>query len=95
MLNKIINGILSLPLLAYPFVLLANVMSLAGEKVKGTPFIVTLIFYGFLFFSTLYPLSVIVSWAFIKRNDFRITLIPLLHLLVCGLLFYLWSARRY
>lgn len=89
MLNKIVNGLLSLPLLVYPFVLLANVMSFAGEKAANTPFIETLIFYGFLIVSTLYPLSVIISWAFIKRNNFAITLIPLLHLLVCALLFYL------
>jgi len=92
MLNKIINILLSVPLIAYPFVLLANVMSFAGEgeKVKGIPSIATLSFYAFLVLSTLYPLSVIVSWVFIKRNDFRITLIPLLHLLVC-VLFYLYA----
>ena len=91
MLNKIVNTLLLIPLAVYPFVLLANVMSFAGEKVEGTPFIATVTFYGFLIFSTLYPVSVIVSWKYIKRNNFAITLIPLLHLVVCVLLFYLWS----
>ena len=91
MFNKIINILLSLPLIAYPFVLLANVMSLAGEKTANTPFIETLTFYGFLTLTTLYPLSVIISWVFIKRNNFAITLIPLLHLLLCVVLFYLCS----
>lgn len=91
MINKIINIIFTLPLIIYPFVLLANVMSFAAENRATQPAALRYTSLGFLIVSTLYPVSVVISWLFIKQNKLSITLIPIIHLILCFVCYYLWD----
>jgi hypothetical protein len=47
--------------------------------------------YAFMFVSTLYPLSVFISFRYAKDKNIGIALLPLLHLALCALLMYLWE----
>jgi hypothetical protein len=80
-----------LPLIAYPFVLFANLMSLIAERPKEPlPLGYALIFYGFLLATTAYPAVWIVCgaigwnrahWGSAKSTVFW-SLAPLLYLLL-------------
>lgn len=91
MLIKVLNFTSLIPLLVYPFVLLANVMSLAGEKLATTFKLYNTSRYSFIVVTTLYPISVIVGWKFNELERITLALIPLYHLLLCVALFYIWS----
>lgn len=91
MLIKIITIVGFIPLVIYPFVLLANVMSFAGERSANTTMFNTIISYIFIILSTLYPISILISWKFNPSNKLIIALLPLFHLIMCGILFYIWS----
>ncbi|WP_313374444.1 hypothetical protein [Chishuiella sp.] len=91
MLIKIITIVGFIPLVIYPFVLLANVMSFAGERSANTTMFNTIISYIFIILSTLYPISILISWKFNPSNKLLIALLPLFHLIMCGILFYIWS----
>lgn len=88
----------AVPLLIYPFVLLANVMSLAGTRSGSEPMGQVLVSYAFLFTSTLYPLAylicAILSVAAMKRGRERAGLYwgigPIAYLLGIVLLAGLW-----
>lgn len=59
----------SLPLLIYPFVLLANVMSMAAlSSPTSVSFGLSVAFFGFLIGSTLYPLPYLTSLVFSILN---------------------------
>lgn len=47
----------SLPVIGYPMILLANIMSLAGHRPKGTPPITIVMMKSFLWSTTLYPVT--------------------------------------
>jgi len=91
MLIKIITIVGFIPLVIYPFVLLANVMSFAGERSANTTMFNTIISYIFIILSTLYPISILISWKFNPSNKLIIALLPLFHLIMCGIQFYIWS----
>lgn len=96
--NKIISIILfiigGLPLLIYPFVMLANIMSLAGFAEYGNKNISLVIFVLFLISTSTYPLTYIVCLlSFFKKGIGKIIIpiIPLLHILLIVLLYNLWN----
>ena len=85
----------ALPLLIYPAVLMASVMSLAGGVSGEEPAYLVAIVYGFLIGSLLYPLVYIGSLIayFIVKDIERKALfvkIPFLYLAFCIILLILW-----
>ena len=85
-----------LPLLVYPFVLIANIMSFAAGDVQETPLLLTIASKGFLYASTFYPISVLVAlvFHFINKKG-KLSYIPLLpyaHLMIIALLMVMWVA---
>jgi len=90
----------ALPLLIYPFILLANVLSLAGTKSSTpVPMAQWLIANGFLGCSTLYPLvylaCTIAAVTYARSGKatvaLKLSIVPLAYLGVCGLLLMAWS----
>jgi hypothetical protein len=84
-----------LPLIVYPAVLMASVMSLAGGVSGEEPVYLVIIVYGFLIGSLLYPLVYIGSLIayFIVKDIERKALfvkIPFLYLGFCIVLLILW-----
>ena len=62
----------ALPLLIYPFILMANIMSLAGYGSNDTPFLLNLFSKGFLLSSSAYPVVYVFSvimYFYAKRRD--------------------------
>ena len=85
----IVGGI---PLLLYPFVVMANIMQLAGVSNNENVFM-TLIVNLFIFSSSTYLLTYIVCLVIyiIKRNkDNLISLIPLAQIVITVILFCMW-----
>lgn len=89
------------PLLIYPFILLANVMSLAGTKSSTpVPFLQNLAATSFLWVSTLYPVAyaicaiAAVACSRSGNGSMALTLsaAPLAYLGLCVLLFMGWIA---
>lgn len=91
MLIKILNIIGGLLLLFYPFVLVANVMSLAGERDTNAPILSVISAYLFLVISTLYPISCIVSWKCNPSCRLSIALIPYFNIVLAIILFTIWQ----
>lgn len=87
------------PLIVYPAVLLASVMSLAGVRTGYEPWLMRIVVPSFLVGSIIYPLVYIVSiglvvWAeYQGRSLFslRASVLPLLYLLLLGVLFLAWA----
>lgn len=84
-----------LPLIFYPAVLMASVMSLAGNVAGDEPLMLMVVVYSFLILSLLYPLAYIGSLLgfFLSKDTGRKTLfirIPYAHLGLCILLLVLW-----
>lgn len=89
-----------LPLLVYPFLLLANVMSLAGERTPGDgkAWLASRLF---LWSSTAYPLVFMacfaLAWAAQGRGDGKralaLSVLPLAYLLLVALLFINWQRK--
>jgi hypothetical protein len=85
------------PLLIYPFVLLANVMTLAGYRTgeESILFVSTIVL--FMIFTTSYPLTYILCWIFYFKkssrgyNRTRVLVIPLLHITISIMVGYFWS----
>jgi hypothetical protein len=96
-LSLVLGGI---PLLVYPMVFLAGIMSLAGERSGGEGFGLVVVSNAFLLGSMAYP----AVWIFALVSSFRakrlklekhhswITALPLIYLFGLFLLFNLWSA---
>jgi hypothetical protein len=90
----------ALPLLVYPFVVLANVMSLAGERSGNEPPLLMLVVYSFLLGSLAYPAvyvpCALLAVARVKKNDdntaFWYVVGPLGYLLLLAGLLAIWSA---
>ena len=93
--SKLIHIILFIisviPFGIYPFILLANVMSLAGHRTGNELFLDLLLPYSFLIFSTLYPLTFLYSWINRKRKNLIISLLPIFHVVISIILFFLWE----
>jgi hypothetical protein len=79
-----------IPFGIYPFLLLANVMSLAGHKSGNESFLEMLLPYSFLIFSTLYPLTFFYSWINWRKKKISISLLPIFHIIISLILFFLW-----
>lgn len=97
MKKKLIGTLLfiigSLPLFIYPLVLIANIMSIAGESSGDTPIILSIVFFSFIFFSTIYPLTYILGLIlFIIKQRYIFAILPLLHLLITLMLYIAWGA---
>jgi hypothetical protein len=91
----------AIPLLIYPFLMIANVMSLAAERPHNpVPLVLWLSSQGFLWSSTLYPvvflgcaiMSLVQSHCRDDRTAERYALLPLLYLSGVVALFLLWLA---
>jgi len=82
-----------LPLLIYPFVLIANLMSLAGLGASDQPFMANLLMVLFLIATSTYPLTYIFSAFFVFKRESRykllVALCPVLHILLAYFLFQL------
>jgi hypothetical protein len=87
--------IASIPMAIYPMVLMANVMSLAGERPKNPqpPTLQGALFVTFLYSSLLYPAPLGLSWcwAWVQSKKsalwaFLIATIPLIYLLLVVIL---------
>ena len=80
--------------MVYPFVIMANAMSLAGfEFINGNP-ILKICILLFVLASSTYPLTYITCLIFYSRRGIRknmIPIIPLLHIFVVVLLGYIWG----
>ncbi|WP_138495862.1 hypothetical protein [Paenibacillus pinistramenti] len=96
MSKKAVNVILfilsGLPLLAYPLVLIANLMQVAGDA-AGADFYKLIVVYLFVFLSTTYILTYLISLIvhLVRRNKQRLTsVIPVVHLALTVIVFLLW-----
>lgn len=87
-----------LPLLVYPAVLFAGVMSLAGEPTGDVPLLVRAVVTSFLLGSIIYPLvyipSAIKALGLSRAQEidraYRMSQVPLKFLLVLGALLLVW-----
>ncbi len=86
-------------MLIYPFILLANVMSLAGHpSSKPIPLALLLTSQGFLWTSTLYPIvyvycakqAIACSQTDDPKNSMKVSLVPLLYLCLVAMFFGGW-----
>lgn len=88
-----------LPLLAYPAVFLAGVMSLAGERTGNESAVLVIVARSFLIGSMVYPLIYVpcamaaVSMAKKGRAEsaLKICKVPLVFLAALGVLFFTWA----
>lgn len=78
-----------IPLLFYPIILLANIMSLAGYRTGNEPFLAIFLTYFFLFFSSLYPLTFLYSLLMIKKKNLIISFLPIFHVVIIFILYFL------
>lgn len=96
-LKRVVNTlafvIAGLPLIAYPLVFMANVMSLAGHSTGNESFWLVLVSNCFLIGTTVYPLVFGLSLIFFFTFKMKLTisLIPLGYLVLLFLLFQLWG----
>jgi hypothetical protein len=85
----IISGI---PLLAYPLVLMANIMQLAGARTDEDALLYFIV-YGFILLSSTYVVtyvaSLIAHLVRKKRSKF-VVLLPYFHLLAVVIIFMVW-----
>ncbi len=87
----------AVPLLVYPFIIIANIMSLAGHKTGDETMLLMVTMYSFLAVSTLYPITYIfatarnVSYWNAEKISIKLQLLPLLHLAIIIGLFILWG----
>ncbi|MBI9100038.1 MAG: hypothetical protein JEY91_16270 [Spirochaetaceae bacterium] len=87
----IIFILFGLPLIVYPFVFLANIMSLASYKTGNEPLFLKFISGLFLMSSTLYPLSYLIPLVkYLKKKNYFLILIPIIHLIIVILSFIGW-----
>jgi len=77
----VIGGI---PLLAYPFVILANIMTLAGHWSPDTTVSAKLSVFLFIVLSSAYPFTYHACVQYYRRthNNLAISLVPIIHLAV-------------
>jgi hypothetical protein len=82
LLVKILKFTALIPLLPYPIILMANLMSLMGHRTGNESDEVITNTYSFLIFSSLYPLTLIYSFIRNKNRKISIAVLPLLHLAI-------------
>ncbi len=90
--NKILFILGTLPLLVYPFVVVASVMGLSSRSDVKIPLFNRIMNQCFLWVSLIYPLVVIACYWFSRKmieHDLLFMLIPLLFLTL------LWGCFRY
>lgn len=89
----------ALPLLCYPFVLLANLMTLAGHRSGHESLGLMVAVYAFLIGSTAYPLVYFLCFGFVivrlkekkVRAAIRYSAAPLLYIALLAILMMFWS----
>jgi hypothetical protein len=89
-----------LPLLVYPFVLLADVMSLAAQRSGKDPLLLTILSRSFQLGSLIYPLvylpclaaAIFRLKAHNQRGAVVISAIPVILLILLAILFFAWMA---
>ncbi|MCL9807060.1 hypothetical protein NAT51_16110 [Flavobacterium amniphilum] len=77
---KVLKITSCIPLLPYPIVLLANLMSLMGHRSGDESDALIINTYAFLIVSTLYPATMIYSLVCNKKQRIIIAILPLVHL---------------
>ena len=87
---KILKIISFFPLVIYPFILLANLMSLFGHRSGNESLYLILTCYSFLIFSSLYPLTLIYSLKKNYRKRITIAVLPMIHLIISVMLCVAW-----
>jgi hypothetical protein len=91
-LKKILRIISFIPLVVYPFILLANVMSLAAYKSGEESIFLLIVSKTFLILSTLYPITLVYSLRSKSKNDDFLALLPIIHIVICLFFMGLWMA---
>jgi hypothetical protein len=91
-LKKILRIISFIPLVVYPFILLANVMSLAAYKSGKESIFLLIVSNAFLILSTLYPVTLAYSVLSKSKNEDLRILLPIIHIVVCLFFMALWMA---
>ena len=92
-----------LPLLLYPFVLLAGIMSLAGHSSGDEPALLVAVVNSFLWGSLVYPAVYVPCWALarsaLKANKekvaLRVSMAPLFYLGILVVLMLAWSRLQH
>lgn len=83
-----------LALLPYPFLMIANIMQIAGVRSDGESAVVLFVVFAFVIVSSLYLITYVVCLilAIVKRKKgiLLISAIPLLHLLLVFALLLVW-----
>ncbi|MBK8545927.1 MAG: hypothetical protein IPL63_00575 [Saprospiraceae bacterium] len=77
-------------MMVYPFILFGNIMSFAAAGNNTEHDFCNLAFISFAIFSTLYPVTFIVSLLFRKRKILIISTLPILHVFITVLLGIIW-----
>ena len=91
---KILKVLSFIPLVIYPFIVLANLMSFLGHRSGHEPIFLIISCYSFLIFSSLYPLSLFYSLNYNKNKRIEIAMIPIFHLIISVFLGYLWMSAE-
>lgn len=87
---KFLNVISFIPLIIYPILLLANLMSFFGHRSGNESIFLIVSSYSFLIFSSMYPFTLIYSIKNNKSKRIIIALLPILHVIVSILLCFVW-----
>jgi hypothetical protein len=91
LIAKILIVIEGVPLIAYPFVLMANIMQVAAYQNGEGKFLSHILIILFVFLTTVYPVSYVVCIWFVFRRAGKhklwISLIPAAHILPVLLIF--------
>lgn len=90
----------ALPLLVYPFLVIANIMSFAASHTNAEPFGLTLVVNLFLFSSTAYPVVYIICAVFAiiqirkdkGKSAFSYGIVPIIYLVLLVGLLAAWAA---
>nr|AYQ72471.1 hypothetical protein EAV92_07765 [Cohnella candidum] len=96
LVNTICFVLGGIPLLIYPFVVIANIMQMAGESSDDRVYL-SVIVYLFLFLSTTYLLTYLaclILFFIIKRKRKLLPIIPLVHLVLTVIIGILWAAAE-
>ncbi len=80
-----------IPILAYPAILLASIMSLAGHRSGKESMYLLFVSKAFMIGSLLYPATAYYSIKHNPSGSILIASLPMLHLLLCGILLLLWG----
>lgn len=81
----------AIPLLIYLFILIANIMSLAGEGSGNETFLLEFVMKTFLIVTTTYPVTYIACLIHFKMEaKIWKAIVPMVHIMLGILFFYLW-----